>query len=65
MIKFPLIYCIIIILILTSGFFGLVNSWIIEDRPELEEPGLEIIMEFKDTVVLDSVKELDIIFSTD
>ena len=65
MIKFPLIYCIIIILILTSGFFGLVNSWVMEDRPESEEPGLEIIVEFKDTVVLDSIRELDITFSTD
>lgn len=61
--EFPLVYKLIIILILTAGFFGLINSWVIEYRQSIEEN--DILIEFKDTVVFDSTRKLDIIFSTE
>lgn len=61
--QFPLPYKLIIILILTAGFFGLINSWVLEYRQNIEES--DILIEFKDTMVFDSTRELPIIFSTD
>lgn len=61
--EFPLPYKLIIILILTAGFFGLINSWVLKYRQNIEES--DILVEFKDTVVFDSTRELDIIFLTE
>lgn len=61
--EFPLPYKLIIILMLTAGFFGLINSRIVEYRQSIEESN--ILVEFKDTMVFDSTRELKIIPSTE
>lgn len=54
--QFPLAYKLIIILLLVAGFFGLVNSWIIEygHRQSIEESSItrvESLIEFTEVLI--------------